>query len=137
MKAISLLLLRLSTGIYLALWGFVKLTATGMANSVSDRYYGGLLSGDIINLSLGSLQVILGVMVIFGILRSVSYVAQLLWYLAGLIPILAYIVDPFGKYLADSAKLTFFPSTTLLFASLILIAFKEYDTLSVDAKRTK
>jgi hypothetical protein len=48
-----------------------------------------------------------------------------------------YIIDPFGLYIAESAKLTFFPSTTLLFASLIMIAFKEYDTLSLDSKRGK
>ena len=43
MKSISLLLLRLSTGIYLVLWGIVKLAATDMANSVSDRYYSGII----------------------------------------------------------------------------------------------
>jgi len=135
MKPITLLLLRLSTGIYLVLWGVVKLAATDMANSVSDRYYSGVISGEVINLGLGSLQVLVGILVIIGFARSISYVAQLLWYLAGIIPIMGYIIDPFGRYLVDTAKLTFFPSTTLLFASLIMIVFRDHDTLSVDAKR--
>ncbi|WP_133471733.1 DoxX family membrane protein [Paraglaciecola marina] len=135
MQAISLLLLRVSTGLYLIFWGTVKLAATDKANAVSDKYYNGLLSGDLINLGLGSLQVIIGALVVIGLFRRISYYGQLVWYVMGLLPILPYIIDPFGKYIADSAKLTFFPSTTLLFASLVLIVFKEYDSYSVDAKR--
>lgn len=135
MKAISLLLLRLSTGIYLIIWGFVKLLATDTANLVSDTYYGGLISGETLNLGLGSLQVLVGLLVVIGFARSFSYVAQLVWYFAGIVPIMGYIVDPLGKYLVEAPKLTFFPSTTLLFAALVLIAFKEYDSMSVDAKR--
>ncbi|MFT2090781.1 DoxX family membrane protein [Paraglaciecola sp. 2405UD69-4] len=137
MKALSLLLLRVSTGLYLVFWGLVKLTATDKANAVSDKYYNGLLTGDIINIGLGSLQVLVGALVVLGLMRRVAYFGQLFWYVAGLLPILPYIIDPFGMYIADSAKLTFFPSTTLLFASLILIAFKEYDTYSIDAKKTQ
>ncbi len=135
MKAISLLLLRLSTGIYLILWGLIKLTAAEKANSLSDAFYGGLISGDMINLGLGSLQVIVGALVALGLARTFSYTAQLIWYLAGLAPIIFYILDPFGKYLVESSRLTWFPSTTLLFASMIIIAFREYDTISIDAKR--
>jgi len=137
MKAISLLLLRLSTGIYLMLWGMVKLAAVDMANAVSDKYYGGYLSGEMINLGLGSLQVIIGALVALGVARTFSYTAQLVWYIAGILPIMVYIIDPFGKYIADGAKLTFFPSTTLLFASMVIIAFREFDDLSIDAKRGK
>ena len=135
MKALSLLLLRASTGLYLIFWGMVKLTSTANANAVSDKYYNGLLSGDFINLALGSLQVLVGALVVIGLFRRISYYGQLVWYVMGLLPILPYIIDPFGKYIADSAKLTFFPSTTLLFASLVLIVFKEYDSISFDAKR--
>ena len=135
MKAISLLLLRLSTGIYLVLWGLVKLINQGVADRVSDTYYAGIISGQTINLGLGALQILVGVMVILGLMRAMSYWAQLLWYVAGIIPIIAYIFDPFAVYLVENAKLTFFPSTTLLIASWVLILFKEYDTVSLDAKR--
>lgn len=135
MKEISLLLLRVSTGIYLILWGAVKIVAQDMAAKVSDTYYGGLISAESINLVLGSLQVLLGLLVVLGLFRRVSYLLQAGWYLAGLIPIWAYIIDPFAVYIAEAPKLTFFPSTTLLFASVVIIAFKEFDTLSIDHKR--
>ncbi len=38
-------------------------------------------------------------------------------------------------YWVSSPKLTFFPSTTLFFASMIMIACKEFDTRCLDAKR--
>lgn len=115
------------------LWGVVKLAAVDTANAVSDKYYGGWISGDMINLGLGSFQVIVGTLVAIGAARMFSYSAQLIWYLFGLIPILGYILDPFGQNLVDTPKLTFFPSTTLLFASLIIIVFKESDSLSIEA----
>lgn len=135
MKAISLLLLRLSTGIYLILWGLVKLGAKDMAVGVSDKYYHGLLSADIVNYSVGAIEVVIGLLVVLGLMRSIAYIGQLGFYLVGALAIIPNLLDPLGLYLVETAKLTFFPSTTLLFACLILIAFKSDDTLSLDAKR--
>lgn len=137
MKSITLLLLRASTGIYLMLWGILKVVATEKATGVSQKYYAGLLDGQILNYGLGALQITVGLLVALGLFRNIIYKVQAAWYLIGLLPIMLYIIDPFGLYIADSAKLTFFPSTTLLFASLIMIAFKEYDTLTLDSKRGK
>ena len=134
MKSISLLLLRLSTGIYLILWGLLKITDLGKATGVSQKYYAGLLDGQLLNYGLGGLQVALGVVVCLGLFRSISYAAQTAWYVAGILPIMYYIIDPFGLFIVADSKLTFFPSTTLLFACLAMHAFKEYDTLSLDVK---
>jgi len=135
MKQLSLLLLRISTGIYLVFWGIIKLESQDVAVSISNKYYAGLLNADLVNYGLGGLQILVGVLVVIGLFRGFSYLAQAAWYLLGLIPIIPYILDPFGVYLVESARLTFFPSTTLLFASMILIAFKEYDSMSLDARR--
>jgi len=135
MKAITLLLLRLSTGVYLILWGLMKLRAKDMAVGVSEKYYNGLLSADIVNYAVGGLEVLVGVLVVLGLMRSIAYAGQVVFYLIGAAAIIKNLIDPFGLYLAESAKLTFFPSWTLLFASLIIIAFKEYDEYSLDAKR--
>ena len=137
MKSISLLLLRVSTGIYLMLWGILKIINTEKATGVSQKYYAGLLDGQILNYALGSAQILLGLLVVLGLFRTLAYAGQAIWYLAGLLPIIGYILDPFGWYLVGTGKLTFFPSTTLLFASLIMIAFKEYDTASLDEKLAK
>jgi len=137
MKALTLLLLRLSTGIYLILWGLVKLVAQSTAVAVSDKYYFGLLNADLVNYGIGGIEILTGVLVILGLFRGISYAVQAVFYLIGLLAIAPYIIDPFGAYLVEQAKLTFFPSTTLLFASLIVIAFKEFDTMSVDHKRSR
>ena len=134
MKSISLLLLRLSTGLYIIFWGIFKLTSTGSAVSVSKTYYFGLLNSEYVNYVLGSLEIMVGVMVILGLKRQFSYLAQSIIYFAGLATILPYILDPFGLYFVENAKLTFFPSTTLFFASLVLLSFKSDDLISIDHK---
>jgi uncharacterized membrane protein YphA (DoxX/SURF4 family) len=136
-KATSIFLLRFSTGIYLALWGVDKLINASHAAGLSDRFYGGLVSSEAIIPILGVIQVLIGLMVMLGLFRNISYKAQLAWYAVGIVPIITYIIDPLGLYIADSSHLTWFPSTTLLFASIVLIAFKEFDTLSLDHKRGK
>lgn len=136
MKAISLLLLRCSTGIYLILWGIRKFDAEGAAR-MSDNFYGGLVSGATLNVGIGSLQILLGLVVVLGIFRAYTYLGQVVWYAIGVIPIIAYLVDPFAVFLVEQGRLTWFPSWTLLFASLVLVVFKESDTLSIDHKRGK
>lgn len=81
MKAISLLLLRLSTGIYLMLWGFMKLAAKDRAVGVSEKYYDGLLSGDFVNYSVGAIEMLIGLLVVLGLFRSIAYMGQLAFYL--------------------------------------------------------
>ena len=75
-KAISLFLLRFSTGIYLILWAF-RNKFNGTADSMSDRFYFGIVSGDTIWAILGALEAIVGLLVILGLFRSISYLGQL------------------------------------------------------------
>lgn len=133
MKATSLLLLRLSTGLYLIAWGLVKFKID-VAADVSNTYYKGLISGQTVSFILGGLQVLLGLIVCLGIFRKFAYPGQFLWYLAGALPIVAYLIDPLGLYLVDPPKLTFFPSWTLLFASMVMVAFQGDDLYALDEK---
>jgi len=135
MQSLSLLLLRFSTGMYLILWGVLKFASKEAAVSISDKYYGGIASVDLVNAALGCFEIIVGLLVILGLFRAFAYKAQAAIYLFGVLAIAPYIIDPFGLYIASAPKLTFFPSTTLFFASLIMLAFKEFDTRSLDAKR--
>ena len=136
MKAISLLLLRLSTGIYLVLWGIRKFDAEGAAR-MSDNYYGGLVSDATLNIGIGSAQVLLGLIVVLGLFRAYAYLGQLAWYAIGVLPIIAFLLDPLALYLVEQGRLTWFPSWTLLFASLVLVVFKESDTITLDSKLAK
>ena len=52
----------------------------------------------------------------------------------GALAIWKYLLDPLGLYLLteETRNILFFPSTTVAIATLILIVFREYDTLSLD-----
>lgn len=134
MKSILMLLLRTSTGALLVIWGLVKAMSPESAIGVSNKYYGGLISAEALQPILGWAQVALGVLVILGLLRKVVYPIQALVLVVGALAIWQYLVDPLGLYLLDeeSRRLLFFPSTTVAVASLILIAFKSYDTIALD-----
>ena len=135
MKAISLLLLRVSTGLYLALWGIDKLIDPEHAVNLSNRFYGGLMSSQTLNYGVGLIEIAIGLLVMLGLFRGISYLGQIAFYLIGIVPIIGYILDPFGMYLVENGRLTWFPSTTLLFASLLIITFKAEDKLSLDHRR--
>lgn len=134
MQALTLLALRATTGIYLVIWGIVKLTAPQAAIGLSDSYYHGLLSSNIINTSLGLAEIVIGLLVVLGLFRKYIYIIQGVIYGAGLLAISPYIVDPFAWYLVDVSKVTWFPSTTLFAACLVILVFKEFDTKALDLK---
>ena len=136
LKPLSLLLLRLGTGLLLSLWALVKIMAPAKSVGVSEKYYGGLLSLDALQLPLGVLQLALGLLVVVGLFRRIVYPAQALVLGLGLLAVGKYILDPFGLYLLtpDSSQLLFFPSLTVFAATLVLIAFRADDTLSLDRK---
>ena len=139
MKALTLFLLRLSTGMLMVWWGLGRAVFNkNLGTSLSDRYYGGILNGQDIQVALGWAEVALGVVVILGFMRTISYSLQVLVLGGGALFIWKHLADPFGRYLfadGERANLLFFPSTTVAFATLVLLAFKEYDTLSLDGLR--
>lgn len=136
MKAISLLLLRISTGLLLIIWAMVKLAATDAAIGVSDKYYFGLLSSEAVQIGLGALQLLLGVAVIAGIFRRIAYPVQAVWLGLGALFVWQSIIDPLGLMFGqDNVQILFFPSLTVFFATLVLLAFRDEDTISADAAR--
>lgn len=136
MKAILLLLLRLSTGLLLVAWGFVKIGAPTVATGISDRYYSGSLSADALQMPLGITEIVIGLLVCLGLLRKFVYPLQAAVLVIGALAIWKYILDPLGLYLLteETRQLLFFPSFCVAVASLIIIAFKADDTLSLDKK---
>ena len=68
------------------------------------------------------------------VFRVVVYPLQALVLVGGALAIWKYLLDPLGLYLLteETRNILFFPSTTVAVASLILIAFREYDALSLD-----
>lgn len=134
MKSLILLALRASTGALLIIWGLIKMAAPDAAVHVSDKYYGGVISAAALQTPLGAAQIGLGVLVILGLFRRVIYPAQALVLVAGALAIWKYLIDPLGLYLLneETRQVLFFPSTTVAIASLILLVFKDDDTLALD-----
>ncbi len=136
MKAITLLLLRISTGLLLLLWGAVRLGSPEMGALVSNKYYGGLGQAAIVQTVWGVALVIVGLLCIAGLWRRYSYVAQAVILVAGALSIWKYLLDPLGMYLLtrETSQILFFPSLGIAAATLVLLAFRDEDTLSLDAK---
>lgn len=139
MKPVLLLLLRVSTGALLIIWGLIKAKAPDAAIGVSDKYYGGLLSAEALQAPLGWGQALVGVLVILGVLRAVTYPLQAAILVAGAAAIWKYLADPLGLYLLneETRQVLFFPSTTVAVAALILLAFKADDRLALDRVFTR
>ncbi len=71
-----------------------------------------------------------------GVFRKFVYPIQTIVLGLGLLAIWKYIADPLGLYLLteETRNLLFFPSFTVFAATLVLLAFREDDTLSLDKK---
>ncbi len=138
MKAITLLLLRISTGVVLMLWGIFRIQSPESGAGLGERFgYPGVLSAENMQMGIGVAETALGVAVILGLLRKISYPLQMIVLLAGALLIWKHIADPFGLFLFaedEAPRRTFFPSLCLFVATLVMMAFKEDDTLSVDHK---
>ncbi len=134
MKAVALFLLRITTGLLLVIWGLIKIGAPDAAIGVSDKYYGGLLSAANIQMGLGAAEALLGLAVVLGIFRAITYPLQFAVLLIGAGAIWNYIVDPLGLWLMtrETANVLFFPSTTVVVAAFIMLVFRSDDTLSLD-----
>lgn len=140
MKSITLLLLRVSTGLLLIVWGMLRAFNPERGVGLAERHYSGILAAETPQLILGYGEIIIGILIILGLFRILVYPLQAIILGAGAFLIWPHFVEPFiaplGISLFDDPKdfrLLFFPSLIVFFATLIPLAFKEYDTLSLDS----
>ena len=136
MKAYSLLFLRVSTGLLVIIWGLIKIMKPEAAIGVSNKYYGGSVSMEALQMPWGALQVIVGLLVILGLMRRFAYPLQAAILCLGALAIWKYLLDPFGMYLLAQGdnQVLFFPSLTVAAATLVIWAFKDEDRVSLDVK---
>ena len=136
MKALTLLLLRVSTGGLLVWWGLLRLLKPATGPGLSGKYYNNLLEGEMAQMILGGAEVALGTLVILGVLRIVTYPAQALFLGVSSFFIWKHLVDPLSLFLwadGERANLLFYPSLVVFFATLVLLAFRDEDALSLDS----
>ena len=134
MKAALLLALRTTTGLLLVIWGSIRAFSPETSMRISDKYYSGTLSFDSLQMPLGIAQMALGGLVVLGLFRVVVYPLQAAVLVISSLAIWKYLLDPLGLYILteETRSVLFFPSTTVAVATLIILAFKEYDTLALD-----
>ncbi|MCH9691054.1 MAG: DoxX family membrane protein [Gammaproteobacteria bacterium] len=133
MRVFSLLLLRVSLGFLLVLWGLDKLVNVEHGLAISQKYYLGLFSGETMMLGFGVIQTLLGVLVVIGLWRRFTFPAQTLINGFTVVGVWKSIIDPWGWFLS-STNVLFYPSVIVFAACLVLWAFCSEDHLAVDHK---
>ncbi|BDI61766.1 hypothetical protein [Qipengyuania nanhaisediminis] len=131
LKEISLLIMRIGTGLLLVVWGLVRVVGE-RGTMLADKYYDGLASQALMQAAFGWLEIALGLLVVIGLLRRYALVASAFILVGGALPIWRHFLDPFGEYLHEDANILFFPSITVAGAALALIAFREFDRFALD-----
>ena len=133
-KAASLLLLRIGTGLLLVLWGALRVFSPTAGPGLANKYYGGFLDLQSLQIGFGVAELIIGLLVVVGLFRRISYTLQALILVPGAFVLWRYLLDPMGMYLLDkeSSQILFFPSITIAAATLVLLAFREEDRWSLD-----
>jgi len=133
-KAASLLALRIGTGLLLVLWGALRVISPAAGPGLASKYYGGFLDLQGLQIGFGVAEVIIGLLVVIGLFRRISYLLQAVILIPGAIMLWRYLLDPLGQYLLDkeSSQILFFPSITVAAATLVLLAFRDEDRWSLD-----
>ena len=134
MKPILMLALRASTGLLLVIWGALRAFKPETGVYLADKYYSSAVNAENLQAVIGWAEIALGVLVVLGVFRAIIYPLQAVVLVGGALAIWKYLLDPLGLYLLteETRNILFFPSTTVAIATLILIVFREYDTLSLD-----
>ena len=133
MKPKSLLLLRISLGLLMLIWGVDKLVNVEHGLEVSQYFYFGAFDSAVLLQTFGVVQVALGVLVVLGLARRYAYPLLLAVTGVTLAGVWRSVVDPWGWYL-EGANVLFYPSLIVFAASLVLWAFRDDDRLAVDAR---
>jgi len=134
LQSISLLIMRIGTGALLVIWGLVRVVG-GMGTGLADKYYSGVGSNEMLQLTYGWAEVALGLLVLLGLFRKYTLIGSAIILVGGAIPIWRHFLDPFGRYLfadPEAANILFFPSITVAGAALALIAFRDFDRYALD-----
>lgn len=135
-KALTLIFLRLSTGMLCFIWGLIRVGEPKAGMGVNSKYYGGILASETAQYVWGAFLLIVGALTILGLLRKYAYPLQAAILCVGALAIWKYLLDPLGLYLLDreSSQVLFFPSLGMAAATLVLIAFRSDDAYALDAK---
>ncbi len=133
MKAWSLFLLRVSTGLLLVFWGLDKLVNVEHSLRVAERFYLGVGATTWFLNAFGVIEILLGILVVVGKWRRITYPAMLAIFTVSGLSVWKSIVDPWG-WVFEGTNALFYPSFIIFAGALVLWAFREQDRMALDAR---
>ena len=133
MKRWGLLLLRVSTGWLLVMWGLDKLVNVEHGQRVAESFYLGLGTQAVVLNVLGVLEVILGLLVVVGFLRKWAYPVTFVVLLITALAVWRSILDPWGWFL-EGSQVLFYPSLIVFAGTMVLWGTMDEDELTLDAR---
>lgn len=135
-KGLTLLMFRISLAGLMFWWGLTKVLGTGTGQGVSDKYYGGVFTIDILLAFFGGVQVLAAFLLALGIFRWVTLPFQLI--MNGFVAIIVWqsLIDPFWLWTPgekpETVNALFYPSLIVAIGSFLLIAFRDQDSWALD-----
>ncbi|WP_299730301.1 DoxX family membrane protein [uncultured Tateyamaria sp.] len=136
-QALTLMALRISLGMLLVWWGLAKIVKPGMGVQVQKKFYFGLFPGDDLQYAFGYVELIIGLLVVFGLFRIYAVLAQLAVTGFSAMTIWSALLDPFALWLPmdkiAGMQHLFYPTVIALCGSAVMIAFRKEDRFCLDA----
>ncbi|WP_419857680.1 DoxX family membrane protein [Candidatus Palauibacter irciniicola] len=133
MKRWGLLLLRVSTGWLLVMWGLDKFVNVEHGQRVAESFYLGIGSQAVVQNVFGGLEIALGLFVVLGLLRKWAYPAAFVVLLITALAVWRSILDPWG-WVLEGSQVLFYPSIIVLAGAMVLWGTMDQDELTVDAR---
>lgn len=133
MKRWGLLLLRVSTGWLLVMWGLDKIVNVEHGQRVAESFYLGVGTQAIVLNVLGGLEALLGVFVLLGLWRRLAYPVMFVVLLITALAVWRSIIDPWGWFL-DGSQVLFYPSIIVFAGALVLWGTMDEDEMTLDAR---
>ncbi|MFU4581422.1 DoxX family protein [Pseudomonas aeruginosa] len=133
MKTWTLVLLRISLGWLLVIWGADKVFNVEHGMAVANTFYFGFLAIESALRVAGALQILVGLAVVVGFARRWVYPIQVLLNGTSLLAVVQSVIDPWS-WLFEGSNALFYPSLIIFAGSLLLIAFRDEDRLALDAR---
>ena len=135
-RHLALLLLRVSLAGLLFWWGLAKGLNLGVGANVSDKYYGGFFTIDLLLIVFGWIQVAAALCIALGLFRFPLLVFQLI--VNGFVAVIVWqsLIDPFWLWMGgekpETVNALFYPSVIVAAGSFLLLAFRSMDAWALD-----
>lgn len=127
----ALFLTRISFGVFIAIWGLNKIMAPAGTERIFAAYYGIDGLEVMVAQGLGAAQIVVGLAIMAGALRTLSYGIGVLIHGASTLATLPHLILPF----AEGSNLLFWTGVPVLCAATgLFLARREDVMLSLDAR---